>query len=123
MDDDAIALVRQLCTQAGVIMEDASARAVLVGGLGAGELAEVVRGSQGRSWRVRWPSFLPRQLFWYLWNDDRSWFLPEIWRASCSADIRSRQQELHVKGGRSIFRQRATCRPRTASRGDRDRSR
>ena len=43
MDDDAIALVRQLCTQAGMIMEDASARAVLVGGLGAGELAEVVR--------------------------------------------------------------------------------
>ena len=43
MDDDAIALVRQLCTQAGMIMEDASARAVLVGGLGAGELAEIVR--------------------------------------------------------------------------------
>ena len=43
MDDDAIALVRQLCTQAGMIMEDASARDVLIGGLSAEELAEVVQ--------------------------------------------------------------------------------
>ena len=43
MDEDQIALARQLCTQAGIIMEDASATAILVGHTDAGELASVIQ--------------------------------------------------------------------------------
>ena len=43
MDDDAIALVRQLCTRAGMIMEDASASAILAGNLDTEALAKVVQ--------------------------------------------------------------------------------
>ena len=42
MDDDVIALVRQLCTRAGMIMEDVSASAILAGNLDAAGLASVV---------------------------------------------------------------------------------
>ena len=42
MDDDQIALVRQLCTQAGMIMEDASAATILVGNLDVAGLGSVV---------------------------------------------------------------------------------
>ena len=43
MDDNAIALVRQLCTRAGMIMEDASASAIQIGNLGSEGLARVVQ--------------------------------------------------------------------------------
>ena len=43
MDDDAIALVRQLCTRAGMIMEDASAPAILSGSLNTAALGSVLR--------------------------------------------------------------------------------
>ena len=43
MDDDVIALVRQLCTRAGMIMEDGSASAILVGTLDKEALARVVQ--------------------------------------------------------------------------------
>jgi hypothetical protein len=42
MDDDAAGLVRQLCTRAGMIMEDASATAILVGGAMPAELLVIV---------------------------------------------------------------------------------
>ncbi|MDB5575511.1 MAG: hypothetical protein JWR80_687 [Bradyrhizobium sp.] len=42
MDEDAIALAWQLCTRAGMIMEDISAEAILVGRLDAGQLDAVV---------------------------------------------------------------------------------
>ena len=43
MDEDQLDLVRKLCTQAGMIMEDMSARTVLVGGLDGDALRAVVR--------------------------------------------------------------------------------
>lgn len=43
MDDDVTELIRQLCTRAGIIMEDASATAIVIGGLTADELSEVVK--------------------------------------------------------------------------------
>ena len=43
IDDDAIALVRQLCARAGMIMEDASALAILSGSLNTEELSLVLR--------------------------------------------------------------------------------
>ena len=42
MDEDQIKLVRELCTQAGMIMEDASAAAILVGSLDAAGLTSVI---------------------------------------------------------------------------------
>jgi hypothetical protein len=42
MDEDALALVRQLCMRAGMIMEDGSVEAVLVGRLDAERLGAVV---------------------------------------------------------------------------------
>jgi hypothetical protein len=44
MDDDTGDLVRQLSTRAGMIMEDASANAILVGGKTPGELRSIVGG-------------------------------------------------------------------------------
>lgn len=44
MDDDTINQVRQLCTQIGMIMEDASSNAILIGNADAGQLKETVRG-------------------------------------------------------------------------------
>jgi hypothetical protein len=41
MDEDIIALARQLFTRAGMIMEDASAFAIIVGGKDAHELREI----------------------------------------------------------------------------------
>ena len=43
MDVVQLDLVRQLCTQAGMIMEDMSAKAVMLGGLDAEALGAVVR--------------------------------------------------------------------------------
>ena len=43
IDDDAIALVRQFCARAGMIMEDASALAILSGSLNTEELSLVLR--------------------------------------------------------------------------------
>ena len=43
MDDDVIALVRQLYTRAGIIMEDVSAAAILVGTQDTETLARVVQ--------------------------------------------------------------------------------
>ena len=43
IDDDAIALVHQLCTRAGMIMEDASAPAILSGNLNTIALGLVVQ--------------------------------------------------------------------------------
>ena len=42
MDEDQIRLVRELCTQAGMIMEDTSALAILVGSLDPAGLASVI---------------------------------------------------------------------------------
>ncbi len=42
MDDDTTDLVRQLCTRAGMIMEDASAVAILVGGKTPIELRSII---------------------------------------------------------------------------------
>ena len=42
MDDDVIALVRQLCTRAGIIMEDVSASAILAGTQDTAGLASIV---------------------------------------------------------------------------------
>lgn len=43
MDDDAIALVRQLCTRAGMIVEDASAPVILSGSMNTAALGPVLR--------------------------------------------------------------------------------
>ena len=42
MDEEVANLIRQLCTRAGMIMEDVSARAICVGAPEADELAAVV---------------------------------------------------------------------------------
>lgn len=46
-DEETLALCRALCTRAGMLFEDASARAVLIGEVPEGELASVVRELQG----------------------------------------------------------------------------
>jgi hypothetical protein len=43
MDEDNLQLVRQLCTRAGMLMEDMHARAVLIGSLSVQDLAEITR--------------------------------------------------------------------------------
>lgn len=42
-DEDALALCREMCVRAGMLFEDASGRAVLIGDVSAGELETVVR--------------------------------------------------------------------------------
>lgn len=43
MDDDIADLIRTLCTRSGMIMEDASATAILVGGLTGDQLSRAVK--------------------------------------------------------------------------------
>ncbi len=52
MDDDTADLVRQLCTRAGMIMEDASTIAILVGGKSPSELRYIVDELEIQSGRV-----------------------------------------------------------------------
>lgn len=52
MDDDTADLVRLLCTRAGMIMEDASPMAIMVGGKASGELCAIIEKLQAQIRRV-----------------------------------------------------------------------